>query len=159
MNRSKPRHSRTLRRPGIRHRHLPYHTIPFRTDVCCNSQKTFIALDQYHTIPMCGCPCSFMLVRLHRPLPYHTIPYHTIPYHANKVYHGCGCGTCLTVFVSHVTRVGLKRFRRGVRKVQVARGAPCGNHSLVGVERLDERNVRDCMHVAVAQAVWCIDSG
>ena len=60
----------------------------------------------------------------------------------------------MTVFVSHVTRVGLKEFRRGVRKVQVARGAPCGNHGLVGVERFHMIGGW-CMGVNVIHATAC----
>ena len=48
--------------------------------------------DIYHTIPYILRSVQFKLtatgtmVRLHRPLPYHTIPYHTI---STIPYHGC----------------------------------------------------------------------
>ena len=75
--------TRTLRRPGIRHRHLPYHTIPYQMHVLCSVQQrcTFR-------------PTTFSSVQFSSAIPYHTS--HSIRQRGRRhvaTLHGCACKT------------------------------------------------------------------
>ena len=83
--------TRTLRRPGIRHRHLPYHAMPALN--FCNLTRVsrevgaslehvcLVTLSLVDTLSEAG-PGRFGRQTSVTDI-YHTIPYHTIPYHAS----------------------------------------------------------------------------
>ena len=82
----------TLRLPGIRHKHLPYHTIPCARYERHPSVRMMVCTDRGLFLFVFSAACNgasgpLLCVYLlnfaynDHTIPYHTIPYHTIPYH------------------------------------------------------------------------------